>query len=420
MRRAGLVLLLGTTTLLAHPFTKDDWHNTQRNRIAVQSQLGERWAVVFAQPFTDILLPRQEGDYLYLTGVREPGGVLVLSRKTSTLLLPALNPRTAQFYGQVYLPNDQTSRTLAIQTAPLRRSLATQLHALLPQGARLALPRYAGPDHAPVRERKRALVEGIRKLRPGIEIVDLDPVLLPTRSRKNEWERRFMGRAIEITEEAFRNAVEVIRPGGTEAQVEHRMLGAMRHAKSRPAFPTVVGAGRNAAIPHYFANDGPLPAGGLVVIDSGATWHRYAADITRTFPVSGRFTPAQRKLYDAVLEAQLAGIAAVRPGASFRDIHNAARNVLRKHGLDRHFIHGTSHHVGLDVHDPGPTDALAANMIITVEPGIYILEKELGIRIEDMVRVTKDGGEVLTAKLPKTADAIEKWMASIQSPAQSR
>jgi Xaa-Pro aminopeptidase len=194
-------------------------------------------------------------------------------------------------------------------------------------------------------------------------------------------------------------------------------MAVVRGAGARPSFPFVVGAGRNAAIPHYFANDAPMPADGLVVIDAGAAYRRYAADITRTFPISGKFTAEQGRVYDAVLEAQLAGIAAVRPGASFRDIHKAARDTLDKHGLAEYFIHGTSHHVGLDAHDPGPTRPLRPGMTLTVEPGVYILDKRIGVRIEDIVLVTETGCEVLSRGLPKKRDDIERLLAALARPA---
>ena len=225
---------------------------------------------------------------------------------------------------------------------------------------------------------------------------------------KDELELRHLRRAIAITEQAFRAALPEIRPGGHESEVESALMAVVRRAGARPSFPFVVGSGRNAAIPHYFANDSPL--GGLVVIDAGAAHLRYAADITRTFPVSGRFTAEQRRIYDAVLEAQLAGIAAVKPGASFRDIHKAARATLKKHGLARYFIHGTSHHVGLDAHDAGPTKSLQPGMTLTVEPGVYILDQGVGVRIEDIVLVTKTGCEVLSRGLPKRAEEIEKLL----------
>jgi len=410
----ALPLLLLAALAAAHPLAAEDRDAAARRREKLRRSLDGAWALVFAQPFTDILHPRQEGHYLYLTGVREPGGVLLLGPRDEILLLPDLGPRGTQFFGHGFLPDQKTAKRLGLETRALPRKaegLAGALSGLLPEKARLFVPAYPGGDGALVRERRRRTLEALEKRRPDVAIEDLDPALGAMRAKKDGTELAHLRRAVAITESAFRAALPAIRPGKRESDVESALLRAVRGAGARPSFPFVVGGGRNAAIPHYFENDAPLPAGGLVVVDAGAAHRRYAADVTRTFPVSGTFTDEQRKVYGAVLEAQRAGIAAVKPGASFRDVDRAARAVLRRHGLAKHFIHGTSHHVGLDAHDPGPTDALRPGMTLTVEPGVYILEEELGVRIEDVVLVTTDGCDVLSKGLPKAADAIEKLLA---------
>ena len=414
--RAAVRLLLATTftaVALGHPLVDADRNAAGRRRTALRETLGTDYALVFAQPLTDILQPRQEGDYLYLTGVREPGGVLLLGPDTETLFLPPLRAADAQFLGHDFLPDKATSRRLALATRPLprrREPAGKAIFESLPQNARLRIPAYRGSDSATVRERRLRIVEELGRQRPDVSVVDLSPVLHEMRVIKDAGELAYLRRAIAITESAFRAAVPSIRPGRREVDIESALQTAVRGAGARRSFPFVVGSGRNAAIPHYFANDGPLAADGLVVVDAGAAFHRYAADITRTFPVSGKFTADQRRIYTAVLAAQEAGIAAVRPGTSFRAIHKAAYDVLKARGLARYFIHGTSHHVGLDAHDPGPTRALRPGMTLTVEPGVYILEKEIGVRIEDIVLVTEDGCEVLSRGLPKTPDAIEKFL----------
>ncbi|MFI5404025.1 MAG: M24 family metallopeptidase, partial [Planctomycetota bacterium] len=165
-----------------------------------------------------------------------------------------------------------------------------------------------------------------------------------------------------------------------------------------------------SASPPHSRNAGPLAAGDRRVSDAGGSIDRYAADITRTFPVSGRFLPRQREVYEAVLRAQLAAIRAVKPGVTLQQVDAAARGVLKESGLDGYFIHATCHHVGLDVHDPGPP-LLAAGMTITVEPGVYIAAEGFGVRIEDIVLVTDDGSEVLSDAFPKDPDAIERLLA---------
>lgn len=369
---------------------------------------------MFAQPITDILLPRQEGDYLYLTGVDEPGGLLLLGPKTETLFLLDLDPRGAQFYGHDHVASKASSAALGIATSPLPRRAAEAYNKLLkqiPKDAALRIPAYRGGDHAPVRERRQRLLDHLDKARPDVSVHDLSADLRALRVVKDEWEIAQMRKAIEITFRGFHSVIPVLKKGNTETDVESVFYSTIRRLGGRAAYPMIAGNGRNAAIPHHFANDAPLEPGSLLVMDAGASVQRYAADITRTFPVSGRFSPEQARIYNAVLQSQLAGIAAVRPGATFREIHTTANEVLKKHGLAKYFIHGVSHYIGLDVHDPGPR-RLRPGMVLTVEPGVYLLDKKIGVRIEDMAVVTENGCEVMSTGLPKTVAEIEKWMAT--------
>ena len=240
----------------------------------------------------------------------------------------------------------------------------------------------------------------------------MDTSSLSKAEPKEPLEIAHLQRAIDITIEAFAAAARAVHEGGSEPAVESALTGFIRRRGARPAFPFVVGSGRDAARPHYFRNANPLAASSLLVIDAGAAFQRYAADLTRTYPVAGKFNKRQRAVYAAVLEAQKAAIAVVRPGSSFEAIDRAARTVIKKHGLGAHFIHGTCHHVGLDVHDPGPSKNLKVGMTITVEPGVYILKEKLGVRIEDIVVITPDGCRVMSATLPKEPDAVERFLAN--------
>ena len=205
-----------------------------------------------------------------------------------------------------------------------------------------------------------------------------------------------------------------------------------RSGAEHPGFPSIVGSGENSVILHYESNRRPMEAGD-VVVDIGAELHGYTADITRTFPVSGRFSEEQRRIYELVLKAQEAGIAAVRAGAPFGAAHRAAYPVLARGlaelglvddpgdaaGVSRFFMHGTSHYLGLDVHDVGSPGPLRPGAVLTVEPGIYIAPAEdvdprwwnIGVRIEDDVLVTEEGPVVLSTGAPKTVEAIEALMA---------
>src|SRR2546428_13145951 len=180
-----------------------------------------------------------------------------------------------------------------------------------------------------------------------------------------------------------------------------------RNGAERPAYPSIVGSGPFSTILHYNDNTRRMQAGDVVVVDVGAEYSGYSADVTRTYPVSGKFSPRQREIYQIVLDAQKAAIAKVKPGAWISDLHNAAMSHIRSKGYEKYFIHGTSHHIGLEVHDVGATTRpLEANMVITVEPGIYIPEEKLGVRIEDDVLVTSTGCRLLST-FPKEIDEID-------------
>ena len=412
---------------LADPATPLDAPQARSQRRARLARwIGKDYALLLGQPLTDVLQPRQEGHFLYLTGVTDPDASLLLAGRAAhaielespsgpvetreVLFLRNANPRFARFFGLRYLPGEKAAKELAIQTAHAAprggRGLARTLTRLLPKEARLWMPRYRGRDHAPVREIRSALKDALAKSRPDIELVDLHPEMSRMRSVKDRYEQAALRRSIAITLAAFRDALVEIRPDSSEAAVDGALLYAVRRRGAMPAYKFVVGSGMNSTIPHYFRNEAPLREGELLVIDAGAAVDRYAADITRTFPIGGEFTARQREIYTAVLRAQLAAIDVVRAGTTLGKVDAAARSVLKKAGLAKYFIHATCHHVGLDVHDPGPTQ-LVEGMTITVEPGVYIPEEGIGVRIEDIVLVMKDGCEVLSDDFPKDPDDIE-------------
>lgn len=247
---------------------------------------------------------------------------------------------------------------------------------------------------------------------------------------KTSEELALLRRAIEITAAAHREAMRSIEPGMHEYEVEALVEYVFhRNGAESPGFPSIVGSGENAVILHYETNRRQMQTGDLVVIDIGAEYHGYSADVTRTLPVSGRFSPEQRAIYDIVLRAQEAGIRAVRAGAPFRAAHQAAREVvargLQRLGLlaengdvGRFFNHGSSHYLGLMVHDVGPGGPLAPGTVITVEPGIYIPPApdvdrrwwHIGVRIEDDVLVTDGDPVVLSAAAPRAPEEIEALM----------
>jgi len=290
-----------------------------------------------------------------------------------------------------------------------------------------------------VREKSRAGVTA------PMEFVDLNHLLHEMRLLKSAAEVATMRRAAQISAGAHLRAMRACRPGMSELELEAELLHEFAsHGARHPAYPSIVGAGANGCILHYTDNDARLTRGDLVLIDAGAELDGYASDITRTFPVSGRFSRRQRSVYQLVLDAQHAAIEAVRPGARWNDPHDAAVRVLteglvrlgllkgrpatqvKRGGYRRFYMHRTGHWLGLDVHDVGDYKVggewreLEPGMVLTVEPGLYLaagtrgLPREwhdIGIRIEDDVLVTPEGHEVLTAAAPKEIADVEAAMA---------
>jgi Xaa-Pro aminopeptidase len=273
------------------------------------------------------------------------------------------------------------------------------------------------------------------------DIVALDNVLHEMRLMKSKAEVRAMSRAMEISCNAHRRAMGACRPGMSEYQVEAELdYEFMRGGSRRAAYPSIVAGGANACVLHYTENRDTLRDGDLLLIDAGAEYDYYAADITRTFPVNGRFSKPQRALYEVVLEAQAAAIEQVQPGNHWNEPHEAAVEVLaqglvalglikgrattiiKKGRYRKFYVHRTGHWLGMDVHDVGDYKiggewrVLEPGMVMTVEPGLYVAAGDkqvarkwwnIGIRIEDDILVTRNGNKVLTAAVPKSVGDIE-------------
>jgi Xaa-Pro aminopeptidase len=261
---------------------------------------------------------------------------------------------------------------------------------------------------------------GSARERPPVR--DAAEEVAAVRQIKDPEEIRRLREAVAITGEGLRAAMRAARPGmyeyELEALLEHEFK---RRGAERLGFPSIVGSGPNATILHYDENRRATRPGELIVMDVGAEYGYYTADITRTIPVSGRFDPRQRRLYQLVLGAQQAAIDAVRPGTDFATLNRIAREYMRGHsgnlcggtGCDRYFVHGLSHWLGMNVHDVGSfARRLEPGMVFTIEPGIYLPDEGLGIRIEDDILVTGTGGEVLSSGIPRTVEDVEAAMAS--------
>ena len=275
----------------------------------------------------------------------------------------------------------------------------------------------AGLEQALAERRSGAGTDGAAAPGAGSATLPVDvrsarTLLTTLREVKSPTEVDSIRRATEATVLGHLDAMRAARPGVFEYQLAARVEFRCRDAGcARMAYPSIVGSGPNSCVLHYDRNRRQLADGDLVVIDAGGEMDGYATDVTRTFPVSGHFSEEQAQVYDAVLEAQEAAIAVVRPGVTLRQVHEVARAVLARHGLDKWFIHGTCHAVGLEVHDAWRRDAvLRPGCVITVEPGVYDAARSLGVRIEDTVLVTESGCEVLSSALPKRRADVERAM----------
>jgi Xaa-Pro aminopeptidase len=280
---------------------------------------------------------------------------------------------------------------------------------------------YFGADPgtlgSPLSEELVFLTE-VRARYPDLQIKDPRPAMGRLRMVKSAAEIAQIRKAVEITCQALRDAFRAASAGTPEyrvqAEIERRFT---REGARRPGYPSIVGSGPNSCVLHYDANERTLRHGDLLLMDVGAEFRRYTADVTRTIPVGGRFSSEQRKVYDVVLKAQEAVFSIIQPGIAFAELDRTARRVITDAGYGQYFIHGTSHFLGLDVHDTGDRSALLQRgMVFTVEPGIYIPEKELGVRVEDDVVVTDSGVEVLSSCLPRAADAVEMQTRNASRP----
>ncbi|EOC1455369.1 Xaa-Pro aminopeptidase [Cronobacter sakazakii] len=412
-------------------------------------------ALIFAAPeatrSADSEYPyRQNSDFWYFTGFNEPEAVLVLIKSDEThshsVIFNRLRDKTAEIWFGRRLGQEAAPAKLGVDRALAFNEIDEQLYQLL-NGLDVvyhAQGEYAYAD-AIVFAALDKLRRGARQnLSAPATITDWRPWVHEMRLFKSPEELALMRRAGEISALAHTRAMQKCRPGMYEYQLEGEILHEFtRHGARFPSYNTIVGGGENGCILHYTENESQLRDGDLVLIDAGCEYKGYAGDITRTFPVNGKFTPAQRAVYDIVLESLETALRLFRPGTSIQDVTGDVVRVMVKGliGLGilkgdveqlvaenahrPYFMHGLSHWLGLDVHDvgfygPDRSRILAPGMVITVEPGLYIAPdadvpeeyRGIGIRIEDDIVITETGNENLTASVVKSADDIEALMAA--------
>ena len=384
-------------------------------REALMKTLGAGVAVLYSKGEEDRDGFQSDPSFHYLTGVDEADAILVLAPGERVyrefLFLRSVDPEAERWVGLRGLIGDSLRSALGFDNVLRTSSLNGTLTRLLQHHPTLHHIAPAASASSPVPP-EIELYGRLQARMPGLASKNHQTAIAAMRHVKSREELALMERAIDNTIAAHRAAAKAIRPGVEENWVAGLIdLEYKRGGSLRPAFPSIVGSGLNSCVLHYPDHAHTIEAGSLTVVDIGAEVGRYAADITRTYPADGRFTPRQREIYDLVLRVQNACIAMVKPGVFYEDIHRRAEQMFREAGYRDDFIHGLGHWVGLEVHDAGDRGrALEPGMVLTIEPGLYLQRETLGVRIEDMVLVTRDGHRVMTSALPREAEAIERMM----------
>ena len=393
---------------------------------------------------------RQDSDFHYLTGFAEPDAVLALipgrAHGEAILFCRERDPEREAWDG-ARAGQDGAVRDYGMDDAFPIADIDDILPGMLEGRARVYyhFGRDADFDVQLIGWVNRVRARIKQGARAPHEFVALGHILHDLRLYKTRDELRVMRKAAQIATGAHVRAMRAVRPGMNEHEIEAELLHEFRRRGAVPSYEPIVGGGANGCVLHYRANNAPLRDGDLLLIDAGAEYQCYASDITRTFPVNGKFSPEQRALYDVVLAAQRAAIAEVRPGKPFGAYHDAAVRVIcagliklgllkgsvakniREQTYRKFYMHKTGHWLGLDVHDVGDYRVdgefreLEPGMVVTVEPGLYIAPdakgvaakwRGIGIRIEDDVVVTRGEPEVITTAVPNDPDEIEALMAA--------
>jgi Xaa-Pro aminopeptidase len=376
---------------------------------------------------------RQDKTFYYYTGVNEPGTALVIDLKgKSTLYIPNCFEKRAQWMTLPEALIKRDAKALNVDAVELLGDecegyelnpyfspheyahMITLLNDVINVGGALFT---TAPNNGHEYVNTRFILDHLQKFIPTVQqkMYDISAFVAQSRRRKDVGEIEHVYRAVEITELAHESAVQAIKNGALEAEVQASLEYMMIASHARPSFPSIVASGKNGTVLHYNQNSGTLKDGDLVVVDIGAEFNNYCADLTRTYPVSGSFTKRQKELYSIVLAAQTHIADLAKPGMWLKNpnkpdqsLHHLAAKFISSRGYGKYFPHGIGHFLGLDVHDIGDYSVpLQEGDVITIEPGIYIPEEGIGIRIEDDYWVTKDGVICLSENLPKEIADIE-------------
>lgn len=435
------LLACGLATILSFPaayaLEKQPSADYHARRVALAAELKGGVAVLFAapEPLLDFDPYRQDEDFYYLTGWNEPGAALMIVGAAGTqsyreiLFLPTRDLRLEKYTGaKMDAATPGVEKATGVDAVEPMTALPAELNKLVDGNRRLARMLWTQPGSEPAKAlvRFNAATLGMDAA-PGTH--DVAELTTPLRDVKDAGEIELLKKASEASIEAQRAMMHSVKPGVSERAIAGKMYAAwLEHGCERPAYAPIVGSGINSTTLHYSENTRTMEAGDILVVDAACEYSMYASDITRTIPVNGHFTARQREIYDIVLGAQKAAIEAFVVGKSTindRDrkdpnsLDTVAYNYINTHGkaldgqpLGKYWLHGLGHMLGINVHDPAdyPT-VLKPGMVFTIEPGIYIPEEKIGVRIECDFLVGPDGKLIdLDAALPHTAEEVEAAM----------
>ncbi len=379
---------------------------------------------------SDILHPwRQDSSFFYFTGIDEPGcSLLILPNKNGPteeiLFIPPVDPEKEKWNGRMLTRKlaKESSGVKTIQDAGAlmmtlfrvqkwREFLYTELNDFFPDQPLTS---------------QHLFLEDVSRRIPGLQIKKLDSIIAKLRHRKKPEEVAYIKESTRIINDALHGVMRKLTPGMMEYQIEAEIVyHYLNNGCNRLGYEAIVAGGENAAILHYVSNHNELNSGDLLLIDTGGEYGMYSGDITRVYPVNGKFTARQRQCYQAVLDVNQAFIKELKPGESWSQLYEKAGEIIgetyHRHGFiddpKKHLsvsYHRIGHYLGLDIHDVGRLDwPMAAGTIITVEPGLYLPDEKIGIRIEDNILFTEDGLEILSSDIPKEIEEIEDIMASV-------
>ncbi|PYP89120.1 MAG: peptidase M24 [Candidatus Angelobacter sp. Gp1-AA117] len=433
--RKFILLIVVLAASLVPAMERQNGADYRARRVALSKLMEGGSLVLFAgteaEGPNDLYGFRQNDNFCYLTGWSQPGAALLISPAsdshpyTEILFLPEHNLTQEKWTGPKLGPeNPDAPRITGFDGVQALDKMHEELVKVLPQPRATVFTDQGegSPSLGPIEWLRRT-----NSFPNYISFRDGRQLIARLRMVKDAGEVQYVTRATQASEAAHQAALKAIHPGVTEREISALMQYEFgKRGCERPAYAPIVGSGFYSTVLHYSEDSGTMQSGDLVVMDVGGEYSMYATDITRTAPVSGKFSPRQREIYNIVLGAQEAAIKAFQMGKSKLgregpdSLFQVALDYINSHGKDMHgqplgkyFIHGLGHHVGLNVHDASDASApLDKGMIFTLEPGIYIPEEKLGVRIEDMFYVDQNGKLVmLTSHIPRTADEVEQAMA---------